>query len=100
MGELSALACAALWAASTVAMRSQTARVSALAINTFRTGFAALAFCLLLLLLGRLGQLLTVPAAALGGLLGSVLVGMALGDSLHIRAMHAIGVSRAMPISS
>src|SRR4051794_1207791 len=35
MGELSALACAVLWAASTVAMRSQTARVPALAINAF-----------------------------------------------------------------
>jgi DME family drug/metabolite transporter len=100
MGELSALGCAALWAFSTVAMRSQTARVPALAINTFRTGFAALAFCLLLVALGRAVDLLTVPVGALGGLFGSVLVGMALGDSLHIRAMHAIGVARAMPISS
>src|SRR5262245_53554526 len=100
MGELSALACAALWAGSTVAMRSQTGRVPVLAINAFRTGFAALAFGLLLLALGRLGDVLTVPVAALGGLFGSVLFGMALGDSLHIRAMHAIGVSRAMPISS
>ena len=29
MGELSALACAGLWACSTIAMRSQTARVPA-----------------------------------------------------------------------
>src|SRR3954451_19057398 len=100
MGELSALACAVLWAGSTVAMRSQTGRVPALAINAFRTGFAALAFGLVLLALGRLGELAGGPPAALGGLLGSVVVGMALGDSLHIRAMHAIGVSRAMPISS
>ncbi|HEY3107489.1 MAG TPA: DMT family transporter [Chloroflexota bacterium] len=97
---MSALACAALWAGSTVAMRSQTGRVPVLAINTFRTGFAALAFWLVLLALGRLADVLAVPGAALGGLFGSVLFGMALGDSLHIRAMHAIGVSRAMPISS
>ena len=100
VGELSALACAVLWATSTVAMRSQTAKVPALAINAFRTGFAAVAFLLLMLGLGRLGDLTSVPVGALAGLLASVLFGMALGDSLHIRAMHAIGVSRAMPISS
>jgi DME family drug/metabolite transporter len=100
MGELSALACAGLWACSTIAMRSQTGRVPALAINAFRTGFAAASFWVFLYATGRLSGLALVPAAALGGLLGSVVVGMAIGDSLHIRAMHAIGVSRAMPISS
>ena len=100
VGELSALACAALWACSTVAMRSQTGRVPVLALNTFRTGFAGASFLLFLLAIGRLGDLFAVPPAALVGLLGSVMLGMALGDSLHIRAMHAIGVSRAMPISS
>jgi DME family drug/metabolite transporter len=100
LGELSALTCAALWAASTVGLRSQTARVPVLALNAIRTAYASVVVLLGLLVLGRLGDLLTVAPGALLGLLGSVLVGKALGETLHIRAMHAIGVSRALPISS
>ena len=100
MGELAALGCAVLWAGSTVAMRSQTGRVPVLALNATRALFASLIYLVVLVVLGRQGDVLLVPAEALGGLLGSVLVGMALGDSLHIRAMALIGVSRALPISS
>ena len=100
LGELSALACAVLWAFSTVLMRSQTGRVPVLALNAIRTLYASVVVLGGLLLLGRIGDLLTVPAQALTGLLASIVVGMAIGDALHFRAMHAIGVSRALPISS
>jgi drug/metabolite transporter, DME family len=36
----------------------------------------------------------------MGGLLGSILLGMAVGDTLYLRSMHAIGVSRALPIAT
>jgi DME family drug/metabolite transporter len=100
VGELAALGCAVLWAASTVAMRSQTGRVPVLALNATRALFGALVYLLILVALGRLAEVASVPVGALGGLLGSVLIGMAVGDTLHIRAMALIGVSRALPISS
>jgi DME family drug/metabolite transporter len=100
VGELAALGCAVLWAGSTVAMRSQTGRVPPLALNATRAIFATLVYLLVLVALGRLGEVAAVPFEALGGLLGSVLIGMAVGDTLHIRAMILIGVSRALPISS
>jgi DME family drug/metabolite transporter len=100
VGELAAISCAVLWAVSTVLMRSQTGRVPVLALNAIRALWASVVFLSVLAAVGRLGELLTVPSAALISLLGSVLIGMALGDTLHIKAMTLIGVSRALPISS
>ncbi len=100
MGELVSLGSAVMWACSTIAMRAESGRVPALALNAFRSGFASLVIWLIVLVLGDLALLPLVPPSALGSLIASVLIGMAVGDSLNIRAMHAIGVARAMPISS
>ncbi len=100
MGELAAIGCAALWAASIIAMRSQTARIPVFALNATRATFAAVVFWILLAIVGRLADVVAVPLTALAFLMGSVLIGMAAGDSLNIKAMHEIGVSRALPISS
>lgn len=100
MGEAASLACAVLWASSTVAMRSQTGRIPVVALNAIRALYASVVYLLALALLGKLDEILRVPVDALAGLLGSVLIGMAIGDSMHIRAMSLIGVSRSMPISS
>src|SRR5437764_7565114 len=100
MGELSALGSAVLWACSTIAMRAESGRVPALVLNSLRSGFASVAVWIFLLLAGEAALLTQVPLSALGSLLSSVVIGLAVGDSLNIRAMHAIGVARAMPISS
>ena len=100
MGELAAIGCAVLWAASIIAMRSQTARIPVFALNATRATFAAMVFWIILAAVGRLGEIVTVPATAMFFLTGSVLIGMAAGDSLNIKSMHAIGVSRSLPISS
>lgn len=100
MGEMSALASAVLWALSTIAMRAESGRVPALVLNSLRSGFASAAVWAFVLVAGEIALVSQVPLAALGSLLTSVLFGLAVGDSLNIRAMHAIGVARAMPISS
>jgi DME family drug/metabolite transporter len=100
IGEIGVLGSAALWACSAVMLRSQTGRLPILALNGFTGGYAALVFLIPLVLLGRVGELLQVPPSTLVGLLGSILLGMAVGDTLYLRAMHAIGVSRALPIAT
>ena len=100
MGELAAIGCAVLWAASIIAMRSQTARIPVFALNATRATFAAAVFWILLAAVGRIADVAAVPLTALAFLTLSVLIGMAAGDSLNIKSMHAIGVSRALPISS
>src|SRR5947209_17803176 len=94
MGELAALGSAVMWACSTIAMRAESGRVPALALNAFRSGVASLVIWVIVLAAGELALLTLVPASAVGSLIGSVLIGMAVGDSLNIRAMHAIGVAR------
>ncbi len=100
MGELASLGCAILWASSTVALRSQSSRIPVLGLNAIRAGYASLVFLGALAVLGQLHTLVAISPADAAGLIGSVLIGMAIGDSLHIRAMTLIGVSRAMPVSS
>jgi drug/metabolite transporter (DMT)-like permease len=100
VGELASIGAAVLWACSTVAMRAESGRVPALALNAFRSGFATIVVWVFLAVVGQLALLGQVPASAWGSLLSSVLIGLAVGDSLNIRAMHAIGVARAMPISA
>jgi DME family drug/metabolite transporter len=100
VGELSVLGSAVLWAFSAVALRSQTGKLPVLALNGFTGAYAALVFWVPLIVLGRAGEVLQVPVGALAGLVGSILIGMAVGDTLYLRAMHAIGVSRALPIST
>ena len=99
-GEVGVLGSAALWAVSAVMLRSQTGKLPVLALNGFTGAYAALVFLVPLVALGRAGEVLTVPAGALAGLVGSILLGMAVGDTLYLRAMHAIGVSRALPIAT
>jgi len=100
LGELASIGCAILWASSTVALRSQSSRIPVLGLNAIRAGYASLVFLGALAVLGQLDTLLEVSPANAAGLIGSVLIGMAVGDSLHFRAMTLIGVSRAMPVSS
>jgi drug/metabolite transporter, DME family len=100
VGELASLASAVTWACTTIAMRAESGRVPALALNAFRGGFASLVVWLFLIAAGQIALVATIPVSALWSLLSSVLIGMAVGDSLNIRAMHAIGVARAMPISA
>ncbi|HUE75196.1 MAG TPA: GRP family sugar transporter, partial [Chloroflexota bacterium] len=100
MGELSALACAFLWASSTIALRSQTGRVNVLALNAIRSAIASVVFVGIFLATGPVSRILEPPALAVLLLLTSMVFGLALGDTLYFRSMHLIGVSRAMPISA
>lgn len=100
VGELSALGSAVLWASSSVLLRTQTTHMPVLLLNALRLVFASIVVWMLAIGLGQTAHLASVPIESLGGLLASVVVGMAIGDSLNLRAMHAIGVSRAMPIAS
>jgi drug/metabolite transporter (DMT)-like permease len=100
VGELAALASALVWATSNIALRGQSAKFGAVAVNAWRTLFAAICFALVFALTRSPGQLLTIPAGSLFALLGSVVIGMVIGDALQFTAMLRIGVARAMPISA
>ncbi len=100
MGELAALASALVWASSTIMLRGQSAKFGAVAVNAWRTLFAALCFAVIFAFTRNVDHLTAIPLSALAALVGSVVIGMVIGDVLQINAMLRIGVARAMPISA
>jgi uncharacterized membrane protein len=80
-------------------VRSQTARLSAVTINVWRSGTAGLLSVLGVLALQPSALREGVPLAAVAFLGLSVLVAPGLGDTLYFASLRLIGVARAMPLS-
>jgi DME family drug/metabolite transporter len=100
LGELTALASALVWTATNIVLRGQSAKFGAVAVNAWRTLFAAICFAFIFAFTRDLDHLTAIPLRALAALLGAVVLGMVIGDALQFTAMIRIGVARAMPISS
>jgi DME family drug/metabolite transporter len=100
LGELTALASALVWTATNIVLRGQSAKFGAVAVNAWRTCFAAVCFAFFFVFTRDLHHLAAIPLSALAALLGAVVLGMVIGDALQFTAMIRIGVARAMPISS
>lgn len=99
IGELGGLACAPLWAISSILLKSQTGKIDALRINAIRGIFATAFFIAILPISGRASQLMELPLSGVVYLLTSVVIGLVLGDTLYIEGMGIVGVARALPIS-
>ena len=100
MGELAGLASAVIWAGTNTVLRGQSVRLGAFVVNAWRALFASACFVVIFLLTRRPADLLTLRPGPVLALLASVVIGMAIGDSLQFMALAQIGVSRAVPISS
>lgn len=99
LGEVAALASAALWAANAILIKPRLATADGIVVNGLRTTFAACFFIPAALVVGvRFPQ--PFPWAALAFFLASVLVGLGIGDSLYYQSLDRLGVSLAVPISS
>jgi len=97
--ELAGLACAPLWAISSILLKSQTGKMDALQINAIRGIFAS-AFALAILpFFWNTNDFYNLTITAIAYLLLSITIGMIVGDTFFIKGMDIIGVSRALPIS-
>lgn len=98
-GELAALASALSWACTTVMLRSVSARMDPLSLNTLRSVTAALFFVVVVVVGNRVGDFAQVSTFAFLALCGSLLFGYVVGDTLFFRSMQLVGVSTALPLS-
>jgi DME family drug/metabolite transporter len=99
-GEAYALACALLWALSSVLLKSQTHKIHVVFLGALRTMPALLIYWGILFLSGRATELLNLPLRTWIYLAGSTLIGLVVGDSIYFQSMKLIGLSRAMPLST
>lgn len=99
MGEAAALGSAFLWALSNILMGSQSDRMPAIVISALRCVYAALFLSAVAVVLVLAGSVRYPSAVAALGLAGSGVLGLGVGDTLYIRGLGHIGVSRAFPVS-
>jgi drug/metabolite transporter, DME family len=98
--EWSSLACALIWAANGLLLRTQSEHVTPAAMNAIRCAVAGLAFWLVLPFDSTpLAGLLEVTLTEWGLLFAALSLGVALGDTLYLIAIKEIGVSRTMALT-
>jgi drug/metabolite transporter (DMT)-like permease len=98
IGEVAALASAALWAVASILWTRQMTVSRPIAMNLFKTGFCLPLFVISLLLASRGLPLVDVGAASIGVLILSGIVGMSIGDTCYFAGLARIGARRSMMI--
>jgi len=100
LGEAAALLGAILFGISTVLYRSQREDVDSTTITSLKTWETAIFLLGLVLLLGIVDDILSIPAESFVLLSVSVIIGSAIGDIVYLKGQELAGVSRAFPIAT
>jgi drug/metabolite transporter (DMT)-like permease len=97
-GESVALICSFIWATNGLILKTISERVPPTLITAIRCGIATPIFWVLLPFGPPLETLLAVPLYEWALLIGSVFIGILIGDLLYLHAMRHIGISRTMAL--
>jgi len=89
-----------MWALTSVMLTSQTARLRPLVMSGVRSFTASLMLVAMLVATGGLGQFNEMTALTGVSMVGSGILGQALGDTLYINALGFLGVTRTFPITN
>lgn len=101
LGEIAALACAMCWAISGVMFKSQSEELDSLSINAIASSVAGIFFVgISLSSCWRADQLFHLKGLTILSLAGSVFISIVVGDTLYLKSLSWIGVSRALPLAS
>ena len=98
-GVLAAVGTAAIWAAASTLMASSASRVDAISVSAMRAIWAAVLLLPLVPVLALSGGYEGVTILVVVGVIGSALVGMALGDTVYVAALRSLGLARGFTIS-
>ncbi len=99
MGELAALVAAMVWAGTSVALTSLSARTSPVVLSGLRLGFGSLVVGVVLFFSGQAADLSDASSATLFGVIASGFIGYGLGDTIYILALKRLGMQRTFPIT-
>ncbi len=100
MGAAAALASSALWALTSVLLASQSGRLRPLMMSAVRSFTASLMLIGLLVATAGLVELKEMTFLTGFSMMGSGIIGQAVGDTLYINALGHLGVSRTFPITN
>lgn len=100
MGAAAALASSALWALTSVMLASQAGRVPPLVMSAIRSFTASLMLAGILVATAGLAQYGEMTFITGISMMGSGIMGQAVGDTLYINALGNLGVTRTFPITN
>ena len=100
MGAAAALVSSALWAFTSVLLASQSGRLRPLMMSAIRSLTASLMLIGLLVATDGLVQLKEMTFVTGISMMGSGVIGQAVGDTLYINALGYLGVARTFPITN
>ncbi|MFC1885937.1 DMT family transporter [Thermodesulfobacteriota bacterium] len=98
LGELLAIISSVLIALGVVLNKKLTAEIEALALQTVRCWAAALFFLIVFFLMGRGGELIGIPLILMILMIVSMSIGIAIGDTIYIKALSMTDASRIFPV--
>lgn len=100
MGAAAALASSALWALTSVMLASQSGRVPPLVMSAIRSFTASLVLLGILVATAGVVQYGEMTFITGISMMGSGIMGQAVGDTLYINALGNLGVTRTFPITN
>ncbi|MFC1860054.1 DMT family transporter [Chloroflexota bacterium] len=99
IGAAYALATAFCWAGSNAIIKSITAKIDALSLGALRLCIAFLFLFAFVFLSGRGTALIHTPLTPIAYVIISGIIAQAIGDTIYIRSLSYLNVSRAFPVS-
>ena len=99
IGAVYALTSALSWAGSSTIIKSITTKIDALSLNTLRVCVASLLLLAVIPLSGRSTEFINTPLMSLVYLIISGVVALAVGDTMFIKSLSYLDISRAFPIA-
>ncbi|MSQ28162.1 MAG: DMT family transporter [Dehalococcoidia bacterium] len=100
IGELSAVACAFLWAVNAVLLRPVSLVLPALRITALQYAAAAALTVAAGMALGKSELAATIPLEPLASLVLAALIGMGGGDTFYVRSLGTTGVAVSYPVAT
>ena len=99
LGTTYALATALVWAGNSTIVKSLTIKIETLSLSTLRLCSASIYLIALILLSGRGSDFIHTPLLPLVYVIAAGIVGMTIGDTIYIKSLSFLDVSRAYPIA-
>jgi O-acetylserine/cysteine efflux transporter len=100
LGAAAALLSSATWALTSVLLASQSGRLTPLVMSAIRSVTASLILLGMLIATSGLAQFQEMTVITGLSMMGSGIMGQALGDTLYINALGSLGVTRTFPITN
>lgn len=99
MGVIYALTAALAWAGSSTIIKSITTKIDVLSLSALRLCVASLLLFAVISLSGRITEFINTPLMPLVYVIISGIIGLAVGDTVFIKSLSYLDVSRAFPIA-